>query len=180
MLSISKYCNFGIPKLFRVFPYKLCNFWRVLCSRQDGFQDHDNARELKRLAYLKTNHNWNKILLQYRTYPFWSIPEFVLIKSVSSVNSWVPIVDCVFELPASLLRGSFIGKGTSPKQSFSLIYTMIFLIDVPLELTWLQIKIKLAVHKGKLISAEWGKNYILGWGPAIDCVMFRQEIVSAR
>ena len=51
------------------------------------------------------------------------------------MNSLVPIVDCVFESSASLLRGSFIGMGTSPKISFSLIYTMIFLIDVPLELT---------------------------------------------
>ena len=142
-IDIAKYCNFGIPKLFRVFPYKHCNFWRVLCSRQDGFQDHDNARELQRLAYLKTNHNWNKVLLKYmsakkkhskrnrerisRTYPFWSILEFVLIKCVSSMNSWVLIVDCFSELPASLLCGSFIGKGTSPKQSFSLICTMIFL-----------------------------------------------------
>ena len=55
-IDIAKYCNFGIPKLFRVFPFKHWNFWRVLCSRQDGFQDHDNARERKRLAFLKTNH----------------------------------------------------------------------------------------------------------------------------
>ena len=111
-----------------------------------------------------------------RTYPFWSILEFVLIKS-ASMNSWVPIVDCFFWIASFTAAWLFYRQGDKPE---AIIFTDIHYdlpLDVPLELTWLQVKIKLAVHKGKLnICRVRKKNCILGWTPAIDCVMFRQEM----